>query len=317
MKTMFMGFAALALFFVSCSQNEAFKDETLPDVIKFKNLNDRIHSRAANDDNSDYGVFAVLNNGNPAAADWFMNNQMVKGTDDSYAPLKYWPTAGTLNFYAYAPYNSATLLLTGVAWNSGTPTFDISYTVPTSGNEDLTFATPVIGATAASIQVDLEFAHQLSKVDFQAALEQKFSDEGFALTLNYVTLNVPFNQGVKTLSDPTAGWSNLAANPAGGVTYTNGTSYMIMPQPADGTEIILNVSITHNGADYLMNQNLKTIVLSNANLIDFVKGTQYVFKATVGNASTDEAGNPIFNVIVFNSTLSPWSTSGDIELTNP
>ena len=317
MKKMFMGFATLALFLASCSQNQAFENPTAPDAIKFKNLNDRIHSRAANDNSSDYGVFAVLNNGTPAATNWFMNNQQVKGADNSYAPVKYWPTAGTVNFYAYAPYNSATLSLAGVTWNGGTPTFDVSYTVPVNGNEDLTFATPEVGKTAADIQVNLEFVHQLSKVDFKAVLEQRLVSEGFALTLNYVTLNVAFNKGEKIMSNPVAAWSNLTANPAGTITYTNGTSYMIMPQAADGVEVILNVSITHNGNDFLMNQNLKTIVLTNANLIEFTKGTQYVFNATVGNTATDGAGNPIFNVIVFNSTLAPWNTGGDIELTNP
>lgn len=317
MKTILMGFATIALLLASCSQNETFENEVSPVAVRFKNLNDRVHSRAANDNNSDYGVLAVLSGGNPAATDWFMNNQQVSGADDSYSPLKYWPATGAVDFYAYAPFNAVTLDRTGVSWNGGTPTFDIVYTVPTNGAQDFTVATPVVGATSANIQVALEFAHQLSKVAFQALLEQSYIDDGFAITLNSVSMKVAFNQGENTLENTTTAWTNLAANPAGNVVYTNATGYMIMPQPAAGTEITLNVTITHNGGPYLTAQNLQPITLTTANLIDFVKGTQYLFKATVGNTSTDENGDPVFNVIVFKSTLSPWITGGDIELTNP
>lgn len=318
MKTMIIGFAAVAFLFAGCSQNETLKDEASSGAIQFRNLNDRIPSRAANDDNSDYGVFAVLRDGNPAAINWFMSNQKVIGTDDTYSPLKYWPANGVVDFYSYAPYNASTLDLSGVSWNNGTPDFDITYIVPANANEDFTVATPVVGATSANIQVAMEFAHMLSKVNFQTVLEQTYIDDGFAITLNSVTLRVAFNEGKNTLANSSTDWSNLDVSPTGSnVVYTNGTSYMIMPQPAFGTEIVLNVTITHNGGPYLTAQNLKPIVLTNANLVSFVKGTQYMFKATIGNASTDENDNPVFNVIVFKSTIAPWNTSGDIELTNP
>ena len=315
---MIIGFAAVAFFFAGCLQNETSENEAPSGAIQFRNLNDRITSRAANNDNSDYGVFAVLTGGTPAATNWFMNNQKVIGADDSYSPLKYWPANGAVDFYSYAPYNAATLDLSGVSWNNGTPDFDITYIVRTNANEDFTIATPVPGATSANIQVALEFAHMLSKVNFQTVLEQSYIDDGFAITLNSVTLKVAFNEGKNTLANSTTDWSNLGVSPTGGnVVYTNGTSYMIMPQPASGTEIVLNVTITHNGDPYLTAQNLKPIVLTNANLVNFVKGTQYLFKATIGNTSTDENDVPVFNLIVFNSTIAPWSTSGDIELTNP
>lgn len=319
MKTKMISYFTLALFLVSCSHNETFDNTPTPGAIKFKNLNDRVHSRVANDNNSDYGVYAVLNGENPPATGWFMQNQQVNGTDDSYTPLKYWPATGvTVNFYAYAPHDAATLSLAGVSWNNGTPTYGISYTVPAAGNEDLTIAKPATGKSATDIQVDLEFTHQLSKVDFEAALAQQLIDDGFVLTLNSVSLEVAVNQGTNTLSDTTTPWSNLAANPVGTpVVYSNASSYMIMPQSADGAKITLNVTITHNGGPYLSNQNLNTIVLTPATLAQFVKGNRYVFKATVGTTTTDNNGNPIFNVIVFNSILAPWTTNTDIVLPNP
>lgn len=313
MKTMFMGLAALALLLVSCSQNEIFENAVPSNSIKFKNLNDRVSSRAANDNDENYGVYAVLNGGTPAATSWFMDNQQVDGTDNSYSPLKYWPTTGNIDFYAYAPYSSANISLTEVTWDALNPVFDVTYTVPAGADEDFTIVTPVKGAVQATGQVGLLFSHKLSKVGFTTELAQDLANDGFVLTLNSVTMKVAFNQGKNSLASSTADWTDLAGS---NVSYAGGSSYMIMPQPAPGTEITLNVSITHNGADYLINKDLKVIVLQASDLANFVKGTQYIFKVAVGDTTSDVDDNPVFNVISFTSSMSPWA-SGNIDLTNP
>lgn len=307
MKTMWMGFAALALILTSCSKNETFENEASANAIRFRNLNDRLTTRAANDTNSNYGVYALLNNGTPAATGWFMDNQLVKGTDNSYSTLKFWPRVGTIDFYAYAPHASANLTLTGVAWNATTPTFGLSYTVPANADEDLTIAAPVTGASQATGQVGLVFSHMLSRFDFSAQLAQELVDDNFALTLNSVSVKVAYNSGTNSLSNPGT-WSDLAGS---GITYSGVSSYMIMPQPAIDTEITLNVTITHNGEDYFEGA-LKTYVLKAGDVKTadlFSNGTKYLFSALVGETTHDEDDDPIFNVISFTSTTSPWVDS--------
>lgn len=304
MKKRFIGFAAISLMLItSCSKNETFERETPEKAIEFTNLNDRVPERAANDSTSNYGVFAVLNNGNPTPTSWFMDNLDINGVSNKYDPLKFWPKVGNIDFYSYAPFNSQNLDLTGVQWNLVSPTFDFSYKVPTSADEDFTIAAPVLGATTGP--VNLIFSHMLAKMSFEANLETALADDGFVMTLNYVTLSVNVDEGESSLSSPN-GWNHSAA-PAK-VTYTNRNTYLIMPQPATNIEITLNVSVTHNGVDYFSG-NLKTSVLATIpGITDFEKGTNYHFTVTVGNLSQDENGNPVFNVILFTSDITPWNT---------
>ena len=302
-----MGFAAFALILTSCSKNETFDAKSPANAIDFRNLNDRITSRSANDTDDDYGVYAYLNNGNPTATDWFMDNQQVKGTANSYSPLKYWPKEGTVDFYAYAPHNSPTLNLTGVVWNAANPAFEIAYTVPAYADEDLTIATPVQGASQSTGQVVLGFSHMLSKFDFAVQLTQDLKDDNFAVTLNSVSVKVGSNSGKNSLATPGA-WTNLGGS---NITYSGGKSYMIMPQPAPGTELILDVSVTHNGEDYFTG-TIKTYVIQAGDVKTsdtFVKGTKYLFSVTIGDLTEDGNGDPIFNVIFFNSLPSPWIDS--------
>lgn len=299
-----LGFAAISLILIaSCSKNETFDDEVPPKVIEFTKLNDRVPNKAANDSASNYGVYAFLKNGNPAATTWFADNLKIDGGNNSYTPLKFWPKEGTIDFYSYAPFNSPNLDLSGVQWNAVNPTFDIVYTVPANADEDLTIASPVLDASGST--VNFIFSHMLAKLSFEANLESPLVDDGFTMTLNHVTLSVNYEEGENTLDAP-SGWSHTVA-PAK-VTYTNKRTYLIMPQPATNLEITLNVTVKHNGADYY-NGNLKTSVLATVpNITGFDKGTNYHFTVTVGNLSQDDQGNPVFNVILFTSNITPWNT---------
>lgn len=304
MNKKMIGFAAISFILItSCSKNETDEKEMQGKVIEFTKLNDRVPNKAANDSTSNYGVYAVLKDGVPAATSWFMDNQEIDGKNNNYVPLKFWPKTGTIDFYSYAPFNSPNLVLSGVQWDTMAPTFDIIYTVPANADEDLTFATPVMGASTGPIT--FIFSHMLAKISFEANLENMLIDDGFEMTLNYVTLSVNYEEGENSLSSP-AGWSHTVA-PAK-VTYSNRDTYLIMPQPANNLEVTTNVSIKHNGADYFSG-NLKTSVLASIpNITSFDKGTNYHFTVTVGNLSQDDQGNPLFNVILFTSDITPWFT---------
>lgn len=311
MYSKMIGIAVLALLTTSCSQDEILENPASSKAITFTNLNDRISSRAANDTGGDYGIYAYQNGGDPAATAWFMDNQQVNGANNNYSPLKYWPATGNLDFYAYAPYNSSGLDLSSVVWSASTPVLDVTYTVPADAAEDFTIAAPELGTSSG--QVQLLFSHMLSKLDFSAQLADDLSNDGFLLTLNYVKLKVQSDKGKISLDKPADGWSGLSNT----ATYTGANNYMIMPQPALDTEITLNVSITHNGADYLIGKDLKAYVLQAGDLANFVKGTQYLFKVTIGDTTTDDNDNLVFNVISFNAIQSPWATGSGIEITNP
>lgn len=304
MKTMMIGIAAITLLTTNCTQNETFEDKASAKEIKFTNLNDRITSKAANDSISDFGVYATLNNGIPEATNWFMDNQRVNGADNSYSPLKYWPANGTLNFYSYSPYNSTNLDLTGIIWNLTSTTLDISYTVPAAADEDFTIATPQTGLSSGGVQ--LIFSHMLSKIDFQATLAQDLVNDGFAMTLNQVSLKVANNKGESSLANP-SGWNNISLSGANSV-YTGKNTYMIMPQPANNTEITLNITITHNGTAYFSGDLKKYVVQNLQGVADFIKGTNYLFTVTIGDAATDGSNNPLFNIIYFTSDITPWAS---------
>ena len=72
MDSKMIGLTILTLLATSCSQNEVFDNQTSSNLIRFENLNDRISSRSANTDDSDYGIYAFLNGGTPAATTWFI-----------------------------------------------------------------------------------------------------------------------------------------------------------------------------------------------------------------------------------------------------
>lgn len=304
MKKIMMGFAVLALTLTSCSKNDVFETESASNAIRFTNLNDLLTTKSANDNKDNYGIYAVLNGGMPAASGWFMGNQEVNGINNSYSPLKYWPKEGTVDFYAYAPYNSANISLTEVAWSASNPAFDITYTVPADADEDLTVAEPQKGMSSS--EVKLIFSHILSKVDFLANLSDDLKNDGFELELNFVAVKVAYNKGKNSISAP-GSWSSLSLSGSDG-TYSGANSYMIMPQPAPNTEITLNVTITHNGAEYF-DGNLKTYVLQSENLTSFDKMTRYLFTVTVGDTTSDSTDNPVFNVISFSSEIAPWDQS--------
>ena len=142
---------ATAIILASCSQAELEETSVGQKEIKFSNLNDKV-TRAANDNNSNYKVYAVWSGA--TNSNWFINDVVDGTTNLPQNGPYYWPTTGTVDFYSWAP---ETVTATGTY-----PALSIAYTVPTNAAEDFTIANPKTGLSASTVA--FEFAHKLAKI---------------------------------------------------------------------------------------------------------------------------------------------------------
>lgn len=130
-----------------------------------------------------FGVYST-HTGEASFSDF--NNQQVTYKDSkwTYTPVKYWPTtSGTINFFAYAPYDKNTKL---------TENTKIDFTVDknVANQTDLLWArahaqikTPI---TNNNNKVSFKFAHALSRLGYTIKLHETYSSATF--TLNKITL---------------------------------------------------------------------------------------------------------------------------------
>lgn len=129
-----------------------------------------------------FGVYST-HTGEASFSDF--NNQQVtyKYSKWTYTPVKYWPTTpGTINFFAYAPYDKNTTL---------TENTKIDFTVEknVANQTDLLWArthaqikTPITNNNKVSFQ----FAHALSRLDYTIKLHEQYPSAKF--TLKKITL---------------------------------------------------------------------------------------------------------------------------------
>lgn len=317
MKKLIWGLSACALILSSCSQNEVLDNPLASNQIGFNNLNDRPSTKAANETDNDFGVYAVHST---APTTFFFNNQQVSGLDPyNYSPVRVWP-GGDIDFYGYAPYNSTNLDKTAVANNAGVLNGTVNYTVPAAADEDLTFASKV---TKAAGVVDFSFSHMLSKITLvEVKLAPELVTAGYSIgTQPTLNVMVDYNKGTNDLfkampEDWTALGSSLTA-PAKNK-YTAASSYYIMPQPSTNQYIQLSgITINHATAgnytgDILIHKIEAGTTVDNL----FKRGNWYKITITLGTDTrmpdTNNPNNPdmpgdrVFNVITFAPTVMAW-----------
>lgn len=80
---------ATAIILASCSQAELEETSVGQKEIKFSNLNDKV-TRAANDNNSNYKVYAVWSGA--TNNNWFINDVANGTTNLPQSGPYYWPT---------------------------------------------------------------------------------------------------------------------------------------------------------------------------------------------------------------------------------
>lgn len=225
-KKFFMGIAAMAaLTLVSCSSDDldSFSDNSSKnEAISFDGYLGRsavavngtrgsvetVKTLKANG----FGVFST-HTGNQASFSDFSNQQVTyKYSKWTYTPIKYWPTTqGTINFFAYAPYDKNTTL---------TENTKINFTVEknVANQKDLLWSrvkaqinTPI---TSTNNKVKFQFAHALSRLGYTIKLHEQYPSAKF--TLKKITLagspdettNAFYTKGIidlSTVKDPKSG----------------------------------------------------------------------------------------------------------------
>lgn len=136
-KKFVMGIAAMAaLTLVSCSSDDldSFSDNSSKnEAISFDGYLGRsavaVNGTRGSVETKEtlrtkgFGVFGKYDAGDGKTSDskFFVNQKVTCSNSKwTYTPLKYWPTQGQINFYAYAPYKD------GQALKENTNTFDFT-----------------------------------------------------------------------------------------------------------------------------------------------------------------------------------------------
>lgn len=310
-KVLFL--VGVTVLLASCSQNSIEETWTSKREISFNNLNRKV-TRAANDSGDDYQVLA---NTSLSTSEWFIND-LVYGKDKDACKLDnaangpyYWLNqAATYDFYAFAPANSVNIAKT-VTY----PDVNLTYTVPASGQEDFTVATPVhIKTIPAESVVKLVFNHMLAKVNVTAILTPALIKAGYSIEFGSATFGVKRNQGDVDAKQDVPSIAESTGDPA---TYTSSKSYMFMPQPATGSTIQLkNVVIRKAGVDHFIG-DLTTYTIADGNVESniFSGGKVYNLEFTINEDATTpigpdgkpKPGTKVFNIIKFVSSVNPWN----------
>ena len=143
--------------------------------------------------NSGFGVFARYKHTDGTISPlMLMNKEHVywknwKGdySDWGYENTRYWPNEGTVDFYAFAPYNPDVELVSPASnSNEANPTYiEFSSTAPV----DLVWANAK-GRTKTNEPVKFTFNHALARLGFDITANQDLEENGAVITVNKVIL---------------------------------------------------------------------------------------------------------------------------------
>lgn len=326
MKTTALANIALTLVIISCSNNTISDINTNVNItqkIDFNTMRHKAATRYANDNQSDYQVYALIEN----TTDWYFSTEVIPTSSTSTSATDttnstyYWPGTKNVSFYAYAP---STIRSSDVTATSP-PTITIDYTVKTEANIDFTIATPVTQAGPATGDankpVPLVFKHMLTKLDFRLDLSTDLVNDGYSLNTDYITaITVPYNSGTIEVSSDSPTWTLGSVN---STTYAESNYYIIMPQTFSATDSCAlqfqNVVITKNNAEFFSG-NIKSFKLTSNDIANstFLQGHHYDIVVTISSGIEDSSNEPIFNgEINFSSSLSNWDTENTISVTQP
>lgn len=203
-KKFVMGIAAMAaLTLVSCSSDDldSFSDNSSKnEAISFDGYLGRSAVAVSGTRGSEvkignlqadgFGVFGKYTSAKNQTSDLFINQQVTydKSTDPAkwtYSPLKFWPSDGKIDFYAYAPYNYAgkNTTLTGTSIS-----FEVYNTVANQKDLLWTNATSQIKEDITKKKVNFQFHHALSRLGYTVTLSGDYFSSGATFTVNKITL---------------------------------------------------------------------------------------------------------------------------------
>ena len=201
--------------------------------------------------NSGFGVFARYNhNGNISS---LMDTEHVTWEENhwKYTNTRYWPNEGTVDFYAFAPYNPDVKLVNKPESNEANPTY-IKFTSSTDP-VDLLWANAE-KQTKDSIssingKVKFQFKHALARLSFDITANQDLEENGAVITVDSVKLYGDLIDEDKGAFDITGYlnlkigvWDSIVGDVNSRAVYTwtptgleNGTSFKLSASQLDHT----------------------------------------------------------------------------------
>lgn len=335
-KKFFMGIAAMAaLTLVSCSSddlNSLSDNSSKNEAISFDgylgrsavavngsrgSVLDKTQLHKSVDGFGVFGNYSPTEGGEPSN---LFNNQKVTGdaaADNKwkYDPVKYWPSQGYIDFWAYAPYDAGTKF-------TSTSIVDFTVKDKAADQKDLLWAN---ATNKTNGTVTFNFAHALSRLGYSVKLKDASYESVATITLNKITLagstteptqNAFYIKGTIDLS--TGNWSTASSNDAkqnfewfdnktsGDETLSNNeviknpdNEYLfVIPQDfstgnanADQLYVIVEYTVSYNGGvkatvPYKVSQQLTN---------NFEKGKAYTINLTIG-----------LTPIEFNAAVTDW-----------
>lgn len=334
-KKFFMGIAAMAaLTLVSCSSddlNSLSDNSSKNEAISFDGYLGRSAvavngSRGSVLDKTQlhksadgFGVFGNYSPTEGGESSNLFNNQKVTGDAAAdkwkYDPVKFWPTQGHIDFWAYAPYDAGTKF-------TSTSIVDFTVKDKVADQKDLLWAN---ATNKTNGTVTFNFAHALSRLGYSVKLKDASYESVATITLNKITLagstteptqNAFYIKGTIDLS--TGNWSTASSNDAkqnfewfdnktsGDKTLSNNeviknpdNEYLfVIPQDfstgnanADQLYVIVEYTVSYNGGvkatvPYKVSQQLTN---------NFEKGKAYTINLTIG-----------LTPIEFNAAVTDW-----------
>lgn len=357
-KKFFMGIAAMAaLTLVSCSSddlNSLSDNSSKNEAISFDGYCGRsavavngsrgsvVDIQALQESTEGFGVFgnnySSTAEGTPAYGNSLFKNQQVTYDKTkskwTYSPLRFWPTQGHIDFFAYAPYDSKYADI--VMKDNQKLTFRVDPVI--ENQKDLLYANAV-GQTKESIsstgnKVKFQFAHALSKLGYKVKLSGDYSSNA---TFNLTKITLAGSPDGATKAFYTSGkidlsktntaldlWSEYAADRqnfdwfSGSSTVTgtalkhpddnrveNEDYLFVIPQKfktgTDKLYVIVTYTITYKND--IQNPITNTVYKQLSN--DFEPGKAYMINLTLGLP------------IEFDATVTDWERDTPIDCTEP
>lgn len=239
-----------------------------------------------------FGVSAnYIQNGISEEQSFFQNKEAKKeGSNWFVADNTKWPAAGTVSFYAYAPYNDASFTL-----NDNNKT--IHYTVPTNVEKQPDFIVAnsegkSFSSSSANTPVDLHFRHALTAITFSV------SDDMEKGVINSIKIEGVKGEGDYDLS--TNAWSVSSSSAsynvpisAGGLSVGTGTvnlapdaTLMMIPQTlVDGAKVTINITPTGKKSAVDLTFDLKDTQWVAGNHVTYLLSTTKIIKLNMGSVT--------------------------------
>ena len=239
-----------------------------------------------------FGVSAnYIQNGISEEQSFFQNKEAKKeGSNWFVADNTKWPAAGTVYFYAYAPYNDASFTL-----NDNNKT--IHYTVPTNVEKQPDFIVAnsegkSFSSSSANTPVDLHFRHALTAITFSV------SDDMEKGVINSIKIEGVKGEGDYNLS--TNAWSVSSSSAsynvpisAGGLSVGTGTvnlapdaTLMMIPQTlVDGAKVTINITPTGKKSAVDLTFDLKDTQWVAGNHVTYLLSTTKIIKLNMGSVT--------------------------------